>query len=93
MKIKCESASLVSKEIISEYATDIENYGSKFSIFAAAEKSQSFRKQIQEFLLVFRTEEGFQEFKVGKEVFDKYSEGMQGELHFNKKEFVDFIIK
>lgn len=64
---------------------DVMNYGSMNSIFAVSEKSQSFRKQIVEYILVFRTEHGIKNFKVNKQIYDSNEEGTVGNLYYNKR--------
>ena len=91
MKIKCEkNALLESKVIIKDYAEDIMNYGCKNVIFAVAEESQSFRKQIKEYVLAFRTESGVKEFKVNKQIYDNIPEGAVGDLYYCKDVYQDF---
>ena len=91
MKIKYEkNALLESKAIIKDYAEDVMNYGSKNAIFAAAEESHSFRKEVTEYVLVFRTESGLKEFKVSRQIYDHIPEGTVGDLYYCKNSFHDF---
>ncbi|MCM1146086.1 MAG: hypothetical protein NC321_15550 [Clostridium sp.] len=91
MKVLCEkNALLESKAVVEDYAEDIMNYGSKYVIFAVAEKSQSFRKVITEYVLSFRTAGGIKEFKVNKQIYDSSVEGAVGDLYYSKRGYQDF---
>ncbi len=81
---------LESKAIIKDYAEDVMNYGCRNVIFAVAEESQSFRKQITEYVLTFRTESGVKEFKVNKQIYDNIPEGAVGDLCYCKDAYRDF---
>jgi hypothetical protein len=90
-KVESEAV-LESKEIVSDYATDVENYGSKYAIFAVAEKSQSFRKIIKEYVLVFKIADKQKMFKVSKNVFDRNYEGTAGILTYTRDNLIDFKV-
>lgn len=86
------NAVLESKSIIEENEASMVNYGGTYSIFAAAEKSESFMKKEKRYVFVFRIHEKKKELLVDEQTYNKYTEGEAGVLEYDGSQMIQFTV-
>lgn len=93
MFTKKVKAVLESKSVEVDNEGSMVNYGSTYSIFAAAEKSQSFMKKCKRNILIFRINDQIKKFEVNQMIYQRYHEGDTGLLEYKGNHMLQFCVQ